>query len=143
MGKGRAMGHLNTSRVFGMFGNRALNRSHINGERVTAAKLRRAIRPVIEALEARTMLSTTPVPFQLNSRYSIGASPSDVVVADVNGDGKMDAITVLSGSNAVSVSLGNGHGSFGTPTTFAVGSNPVWLATADFNGDGKPDIVTA
>jgi uncharacterized delta-60 repeat protein len=100
-------------------------------------------RALAEPLEVRTLLSTAPVPFQLNSSYSTGAAPADVIAADVNGDGKMDAITVLPGSNAISISLGTGHGGFGSPTLFSVGSNPVWAAVGDFNGDGHVDVVTA
>ena len=96
-----------------------------------------------EALEARVYLATTPIPFQLNSSYSTGTSPSCVLTADVNGDGKSDAISVLPGSNAISVSLGRGNGTFGSPTLYSVGTDPVWAALGDFNGDGHIDIVTA
>src|SRR5437016_13651883 len=96
-----------------------------------------------EPLEQRTLLSTTPVPFQLNSRYSVGAAPGSVVAADVNGDGKLDAVFAESGANALGVTSGDGHGGFGSVSTFTVGSSPQWIATGDFNGDGKVDFVTA
>jgi FG-GAP-like repeat len=79
------------------------------------------------------------------SPLAVGTNPASVAVADVNGDGRLDIVTANSGSNNVSVLLGNGSGSFsaapGSP--FAVGANPVSVAVADVNGDGRPDIVTA
>jgi hypothetical protein len=64
---------------------------------------------------------------------------SDVVVADFNGDGRLD-LAVNSGGT-VAVFLGNGNGTFKRPidssSTNALGD----LAVGDFNGDGKLDLV--
>jgi len=37
--------------------------------------------------------------------------------------------------------LGNGDGTFGTPTKFPAGPRPNVLAVGDFNGDAKPDLA--
>jgi Ca2+-binding RTX toxin-like protein len=66
-----------------------------------------------------------------------------VAVADFNGDGIRDLATANSGSNNVSVLLGQDNGSFSPATNFSVGSNPRSVAVADFNGDGISDLATA
>ncbi len=73
---------------------------------------------------------------------STGA-PYSVISADFNGDTKLDLATANYGANNISVLLGTGTGSFGTPTNFVAGTQPVSITTADFNGDGKADLATA
>ena len=70
-----------------------------------------------------------------------------VAVADVNADGKLDAIVANSfatGSNSsgsIAVLFGNGNGTFGSPVTYAVGRYPSSIAVGDVNGDLAPDLV--
>ena len=78
------------------------------------------------------------------SPVAVGSFPYSVTVGDVNGDGKLDLTTVNSGSNNVTVLLGNGDGTFTAPGgSPAVVSNSVFGALGDVNGDGKLDLVTA
>ncbi|NJL69974.1 MAG: VCBS repeat-containing protein [Microcoleus sp. SM1_3_4] len=60
-------------------------------------------------------------------------------VEDFNADGKLDLAFIDSSAN-VSVLLGKGTGSFGTPTKFKADIDPYRLETGDFNKDNKPDL---
>ncbi|MDD5543214.1 MAG: VCBS repeat-containing protein [Acidobacteriia bacterium] len=81
------------------------------------------------------------------SSIPVGQNPTALVLGDFNGDGKKDfAVTVppASGSSgSVKILLGNGNGTFGSPSSFPVGPNPMGLTVGDFNGDGKLDIAVA
>src|SRR5207253_10874781 len=55
--------------------------------------------------------------------FAAGASPHSVAVGDFNGDGVPDLAVAGYGSNAVSVLLGNGDGTFQTALTFDAGSS--------------------
>jgi len=73
--------------------------------------------------------------------FATNPGPASVAVADFNGDGKLDLVTVNSAN--VSVLLGKGNGTFGAHTDFVAGTNPNGLAVADFNADGKPDLAVS
>ena len=79
----------------------------------------------------------------------VGEFPSAIVVADLNGDGRLDAVFGYGDGNIdgeyhmVSVCLGNGDGSFQPAMAIGVGERPSSLAIGDFNGDGKPDLAAA
>lgn len=75
--------------------------------------------------------------------YDVVGGPVFVAIDDVNGDGKLDVVTANSGTNSVSVLLGNGDATLQAPVVYAAGTNPTALALGDVNGDGKLDLVTA
>jgi hypothetical protein len=67
--------------------------------------------------------------------YLVGSFPRSIVVGDSNGDGKLDVAVADSGSNDVTVLLGDGSGGFtlvpGNP--FSVGVQSYSVAVVDFN----------
>jgi FG-GAP-like repeat len=84
-----------------------------------------------------------------------GYNLSSLVLADVNGDGKLDLLTAnqctgpsnlggCASGSVVGVLLGNGDGTFQSAVTYSAGG---WdsgsILTADINGDGKLDLLVA
>jgi len=87
--------------------------------------------------------------FQPVATYESGGLSSEAVaVADLNGDGRPDVVvantcvTPSCDTSAISVSLGNGDGTFQPPVNYAPGGwSTSSLAIGDVNGDGKLDVI--
>lgn len=79
-----------------------------------------------------------------NSPMSVAASYS-VVVADFNGDSKLDLAVANYGANTVTILLGNGDGTFtqATGSPIPVGNQPYAIAAGDFTGSGKLGLAVA
>jgi hypothetical protein len=73
-------------------------------------------RPELVQLEGRIVPAFGSV-----QGLAVGAAPSALVVADVNGDGKPDLISANRDANSVSVLLGGNNGAFGAAQNFATG----------------------
>jgi hypothetical protein len=75
---------------------------------------------------------------------SVGSQPTDVVLGDLNGDGRPDIVTANPGSDDLTILLGDGRGGFraapGSP--LAGGPKPHLAALGDVNRDGKSDLAT-
>jgi hypothetical protein len=79
------------------------------------------------------------------SPVPVGTTPQSVAVGDFNGDAHADLAVANTGSNDVSILLGNGGGQF-VPAlggSVATGASPISIAVADFNGDSDPDLAIA
>jgi hypothetical protein len=68
-------------------------------------------------------------------------------IADVNGDGKLDLVIAQacrpSFNGCIGVMLGNGDGTFRSPTTYPSGGiGTMSLVMEDVDGDGKTDVVS-
>lgn len=85
----------------------------------------------------------TPAP---GSPFACGRSPSDIAVADLNGDGNLDLVVANTGTPYITVLLGDGRGRFSPSphSPFATQSFPHvhGVVAADFMGNGKPAVVT-
>ena len=78
--------------------------------------------------------------------YSVDSDPVAVALADTNQDGALDIVTANFTANDFTTLLGNGDGTFQTPTV--INLNPVQgtmqnVIVADLNDDGIDDIIVA
>ena len=76
-----------------------------------------------------------------NGEKNIVVNPEDVVVADLNHDGKLDAI-VSDYDHNINIFMGNGDGTFQPAVGIDGLEYPRDVIVDDVNGDGIPDLVT-
>ncbi len=81
--------------------------------------------------------------YQPTSEVITGAFTTPATqLADLNRDGKLDMVAVDTGNSTVNILLGNGDGTFGSPTSVSMTAAVGRPAIADLNGDGILDIAT-
>lgn len=123
--------------------------SDVNGDGkpdiVTASK---GLGGVVAVLLNDTTAGSSSVTLAPLQTLGVVNQPDDMMVGDLNGDGRPDFITSGSGPNAISVLL-NTTPAGGTTVTaatrqdFAAGVTPTGVVIADMDGDGRPDVIVA
>ena len=91
----------------------------------------------------KIFLGTGTGEFIHGAQYEYGDTPTSVALADLDGDGKIDLAVTNGGpmSNAVSIWMGNGNGTFRPPTDYRTGKRPLGVSFADFNHDRVRDLL--
>src|SRR5205823_9976620 len=102
---------------------------------------------VLSVLFSLGPFAHSTVGFRSAQSYPVGTAPKALAVADFVGDGRRDLAVANFGdpntgdNGGVSISLGNGNGTFQSAKNFAAGKNPTLIAAGDFDGDGKSDLA--
>ena len=78
-----------------------------------------------------------------NIGLGLGAYPTTVALADVDGDGNLDLVSAHSFGAIAYVLRNQGDGTFEPQVEHSVGANPNSVAVSDFDGDGKLDVAAA
>jgi hypothetical protein len=80
--------------------------------------------------------------------YSVpiaGSYPIDLALTDMNGDDHLDLVTLNNDTDNVTVILGNGDGTFGTPAAYDPHEPAYYevrqFKVADVSGDGAPEVM--
>ncbi len=79
--------------------------------------------------------------FVVPGTYHTGDNTGTLDLADLDGDGRLDAIKSSFGGQDVSVWKGNGDGTFQPETRYGVGWNVYDIEVGDFDGDGVMDVA--
>src|SRR5262249_33235805 len=80
--------------------------------------------------------------FGAPAAHSYSIPPTEIQVADMNGDGHPDLIEGNHFFSTTSVQLNDGTGRFGAKLDSMGVLSPTEVASADFNNDGKADLVS-
>jgi hypothetical protein len=89
------------------------------------------------------LLGNGDATFQTGSTLTTGGLPHDVEIGDLNGDGRLDLVSVNSTGPSVSVLVGHDDGTFVQAPVFAAGTAPSSVVAGDFNGDRLLDLAVA
>lgn len=88
------------------------------------------------------MAASTRGSGRLGGLYKVGSNPGQAIVADFNGDGRLDVAEINVNDPSIGVLFGQASGLFSQVSKITgICSGPNSLTAGDFNNDGRMDIV--
>jgi hypothetical protein len=89
--------------------------------------------------------SLDTISFAAKKDLSTNGRPDQIVLTDIDGDGKRDMIVSDFGGARISIFRNTSSDtiSFASRIDVAVGSMPIYMSTGDLDGDGKSDIAVS
>ena len=91
--------------------------------------------------DALTIVVNQETGFSVEGTISTGSRPTDVAIADLNGDGAQDIAVAPFGDNRVFVHFNDGTGSFPSQQEYDAGAGPISIAAQDIDNDGDLDLL--
>jgi hypothetical protein len=85
--------------------------------------------------------ASSPTHGAAESRYAVGQNPNDVVLIDVDGDARLDAITASPKSRELHLLRGDGRGGFSQAVAISTTTPFHAVAAADVDADGDADLL--
>lgn len=86
---------------------------------------------------------TNGLAYAATQAFAAGTAPQALAMADMDRDGKQDAVVLNPSSSLFTVLTGDGAGGFTAGASPTVGIQSNLLLVVDVNRDGRPDVVTA
>lgn len=110
-----------------------------------ATRSRRIVAAPLIVLLAALTVCCDGAPAFVERRFIVAPAPGAVVLADFNGDRRLDIAVASEREDVVSILIGDGRGGFSSAkgSPFPAGHSPNDLAVGDFNRDGHVDLAVA
>lgn len=99
--------------------------------------------PVAAPVTLNTATAAPALLPQVTTSTGVNSLPVWTELDDLNGDGILDLITSVFGTDSIDVQLGNGNGTFGTATSILIapGFGPAEVHAVSLRGNGVLDLI--